>query len=84
MRRLQDKRSSSKEQKLNEWITAKNTYENKYNKLKEEPRKEFDEDEWLSRFTTTPQNTLAEWNGKGYTGKDLSKKIDEQRPSITG
>ena len=66
MQRLQRNRSSKKEQDLYAWITAKNTYENKYNKLKEEPRKEFDEDEWLSRFTTTPQNTLAEWNGGIY------------------
>lgn len=68
MQRLQRKRSSKKEQDLYAWITAKNTYENKYNKLKEEPRKEFDEDEWLSRFTTTPQNTLAEWN-RGIWGR---------------
>lgn len=66
MQRLQRNRSSKKEQDLYAWITAKNTYENKYNKLKEEPRKEFDEYEWLSRFTTTPQNNLAEWNGGVY------------------
>ena len=42
MQRLQRKRHSSKEPSLYEWITAKNTYENKYNKPKGEPRKEFD------------------------------------------
>ena len=30
MQRLQHKRSSNKEQDLYKWITAKNTYENKY------------------------------------------------------
>jgi hypothetical protein len=66
MQRLQRNRSSKKEQNLYNWITAKNTYEKKYKKPKEEPRKEFDEVEWLSRFTTGPHNTLAEWNGGVY------------------
>ena len=69
MQRLKSKWSSSKDQKLYKWITAKNTYENKYNKPKEEPRKEFDEVEWLSRFTAGPHNTLAEWNGRGIQGR---------------
>lgn len=68
MQRLQRNRSSKKEQDLYNWITAKNTYKNKYKKLKEEPIKEFDESEWLSRFTAGPHNTLAEWNG-GIQGR---------------
>lgn len=62
MQRLQRNRSSKKEQDLNAWITAKNTYEKKYKESKIEPIKEFDEAEWWSRFTAEPQNTLAEWN----------------------
>ena len=34
MRRLKHKRSSKKEQSLYEWITAENTYKNKYKNLK--------------------------------------------------
>ena len=61
MQRLQGKRSSSREQKLYEWITAKNTYENKYNKLKKEPRKEFDEDKWLERVRKTTKKSVKHW-----------------------
>lgn len=66
MQRSKHKQSSKKEQDLYAWITAKNTYEKKYKESKIEPIKEFDEAEWLSRFTTTPQNTLAEWNRGVY------------------
>jgi hypothetical protein len=78
--RLQRNRSSKKEQNLYNWITAENTYNSKYKK-KQTIEKEFNEYEWLNSFPAQPYSASG---GRGYTGKELSRRTDKQFPSITG
>ena len=65
MRRLQRKRSSSKEQSLYEWITAENTYKSKY-KNKKQTNEKFNEYEWLNSF---PAQLDSASGGGGIQGR---------------
>jgi hypothetical protein len=65
MQRSQYKRSSKKEQSLYEWITAENTYKNKY-KNNKQTSKEFNEYEWLNSF---PAQLNSASGGGGIWGR---------------